>query len=308
MSLAQLDALPIGSKLATSDRPEVEVMMSNPVLFRPRTLAEALEILADNSDARPLAGGASLVAMMNAGLIKPGVLVSLARIPELSGIRVSTGGDIVIGAVTRHNDIAADSRLWGTAAILPNAAAQIAGTAVRNMGTIGGAIAHADPGLDFPPVLAALAATVEVASRAGRRLIRVTEFFLDWYTTALAPGEIVVAVHLSKPKPGVGMYLKHARVSGDFAIVSVAVTLASDGEVHVAIGGCGPTPLASAEVDRILSSDLSPSAVASAGEALLVQANPVDDVRATSAYRKLLIPRMLARALGNAVAASRSAA
>lgn len=283
-------------------------MTSNPVLFRPRALAEALQILAANPDARPLAGGASLVAMMNAGLVQSAALVSLTRISELSGISVSAGGEITIGAVTRHNDIAADGRFWGTTAILPQAAAQIAGTAVRNMGTIGGAIAHADPGLDFPPVLMALAATIEVASGAGRRHIPVAEFFLDWYTTALAPGEIVVAVHLSKPKPGVGSYLKHARVSGDFAIVSVAVTLASDGEVHVAVGGCGPGPLASAEADRILSCNLSLSAVTGAGEALSAQANPVDDVRGTAAYRKLLIPRMLARALDNAVAAARSAA
>lgn len=283
-------------------------MTSNPVLLKPSTLAEALEALAANPDARPLAGGASLVAMMNAGLVKPSVLVSLTRIAELSGIRVAAGGEIAIGAVTRHNDIAADGRLRGTAAILPHAAAQIAGTAVRNMGTIGGAIAHADPGLDLPPVLTSLAATVEVASRAGRRRIPIAEFFLDWYTTALASGEVVTAVHLAKPKPGVGLYLKHARVSGDFAIASVAVTLASDGEVHVAVGGCGPAPLASAEADRILSSDLSASAVASASELLSARADPVDDVRGTSAYRKLLIPRMLARALDNAAAASRSAA
>ncbi len=283
-------------------------MTPNPVLFRPQNLAEALDLLATITDARPLSGGASLVAMMNAGLVTPAALVSLTRIADLCGIRVSADGDIAIGAATRHNEIAGDGRLSGTAAVLAHAATQIAGTAVRNMGTIGGAIAHADPGLDFPPALVTVDATVEIASTAGRRLVPIREFFVDWYTTILAPGEIVVAVHLRKPKPGVGLYLKHARVAGDFAIVSVAISLTRDGEVRVAIGGCGPSSLASAEADRILSSDRSASASARAGDLLAALADPVDDVRGTAEYRKVLIPRMLARALNDAVAASRAAA
>jgi aerobic carbon-monoxide dehydrogenase medium subunit len=283
-------------------------MAPNPAFYHPRSIAEALDLLAEHADARPLAGGASLVAMINAGLVAPAALVSLTRIPELSGIRPAPDGGITIGATTRHNGIAADARLSGIAAVLPHAAAQIAGTAVRNMGTIGGAIAHADPGLDFPPALFALEATVEIASAEGRRHVPIREFFVDWYSTILGPGEIVVAVHLRRPKAGVGLYLKHARVSGDFAIASIAVTLARKGEVRVAVGGCGPFPLASSDVDHILSSDLSPSAIARAGELLAALANPVDDVRGTAAYRKTLIPRMLARALSDAIAASRAAA
>jgi carbon-monoxide dehydrogenase medium subunit len=283
-------------------------MAPNPILYHPRSIAEALDLLATHADARPIAGGASLVAMINAGLVAPAALVSLTRIPELSGIHPAPDGGITIGAATRHNGIAADARLSGIAAVLPHAAAQIAGTAVRNMGTIGGAIAHADPGLDFPPALFALEAMVETASAEGRRRVPIGEFFVDWYTTILGPGEIVVAVHLRPPKAGVGLYLKHARVSGDFAIASVAVTLARDGEVHVGVGGCGPFPLASGDADRILSSDLSLSAIARAGELLVALADPVDDVRGTAAYRKTLIPRMLARALSDAIAASRAAA
>ena len=176
------------------------------------------------------------------------------------------------------------------------------------MGTIGGAVAHADPGLDFPPALAAVEATLEIASSAGRRVVPISAFFLDWYTTILAAGEIVVAVHIRRPKPGVGLFSNTLGVAGDFAIVSVAVFLARDGEVHVAIGGCGPRPLASAEANQILSSDLSQSAAARAGDLLTSLANPVDDVRGTAEYRKVLIPRMLSRAIKDAVAASRVAA
>ena len=246
--------------------------------------------------------------MINAGLIAPAALVSLTRIPQLHGISISADGGVTIGAATRHNEVAGDSRLRGTAAVLPHAMSQIAGTAVRNMGTIGGAVAHADPGLDCPPALFALDATVEIASAAGRRLVPIREFFTDWFTTVLEPGEIVAAIRLRKPQPGAGLYLKHARVSGDYAIASIAISLAADGEVHVAVGGCGPAPLWSAQADQILSGALSAAAVAGAGDVLVELANPVDDVRGSADYRRMLIPRLLARAVAEVAVAAREAA
>ena len=167
-------------------------MTASPALFRPRSLAEAFDLLAAHQDSKPISGGASLVAMMNAGLVAPAALISLTRIPELSGISVTGEGSIRIGAATRHNDIAVDRRLVGTATVVAQAASQIGSVAVRNMGTIGGAVAHADPGLDFPPALMAIEASVEIASIAGRRSVPIREFFVDWYSTALDPGEIVV--------------------------------------------------------------------------------------------------------------------
>jgi carbon-monoxide dehydrogenase medium subunit len=275
-------------------------------LFRPNTLAEAIQLLATVPNAKPLAGGASLVAMMNAGIVEPAALVSIARIAELRGINVAPSGEVAIGASTCHREIAEERRLSGTLAVISDAAGQIASATVRNMGTIGGAIAHADPGLDFPPAVIAAQAAIEVASPVGHRRIPAADFFVDWYTTALQPGEIAVAVHLPKPKPGVGLYLKHARVAGDFAIVSVALSLARDGEAHVAVGGCGPTPLASAEADRLLSAATSDAAIAQACDLLTALADPVDDVRGTAEYRRMLIPRMLRRALHDA--STRSAA
>lgn len=281
-------------------------MIGKTNLFRPDSLSEALNLLATVQDVRPLAGGASLVAMINARIVEPAALVSLTNIPELKGIRVLPSGGIVIGASTRHREVAEDPRLTDTLAVVRDAAGQIASAPIRNMGTIGGAVAHADPGLDFPPALVAAQAVIEVASTAGRRNIPIAEFFVDWYTTSLKAGEIVVAVHLPKPKPGVGLYLKHARVAGDFAVASIALSVAQDGEVHVAVGGCGSTPLASAEVDRILSFSTSDAALAQAGEMLVGLADPIDDVRGTAEYRRMLIPRMLRRAISEA--ATRSAA
>jgi aerobic carbon-monoxide dehydrogenase medium subunit len=282
-------------------------MPSSPSWFRPRSLDEALDILARTPDARPISGGASLVAMMNAGLVEPAALVSLTRIPELSGIRVTADGSILVGAATRHSAVAADKAFAGTAAVLAHAASQIAGVAVRNMGTIGGAVAHADPGLDFPPALFAVDARVQIAAKSGRRTLPIRDFFVDWYTTALEPGEIVAGFEIPQPKPGTGLYLKHARVAGDFAIVSIALSLADDGEVRLAVGGCGPAPLASTEADQMLSSALSEEALRRAGEILTALANPVDDVRGTADYRKLVIPRMLARAVRE-IASGRKAA
>lgn len=300
--------LSLGGALRNEPDSMWDCMTSNPAFFRPQTVAEALELLATLTDARPISGGATLVAMINAGLVDPPALVSLTRIRELSGIRVSADGDIRIGAATKHNAIAADQSLCGTAAVLSHAASQIAGMAVRNMGTIGGAIAHADPGLDFPPALFTVDAVVEIASQSGRQRIPIREFFVDWYTTALRAGEIVAALEIRKPKAGIGRYLKHGRVSGDFAIVSVALSLARDGEVRVAVGGCGPSPLASADADAILSSDLSAGSVSRAADLLVTLANPVDDVRGTAEYRKLLVPRMLSRAIKEATCELRSAA
>jgi aerobic carbon-monoxide dehydrogenase medium subunit len=283
-------------------------MPRSPSLFRPRSLDEALDILADTPDARPISGGASLVAMMNAGLIEPFALVSLTRIPELSGIRRTVDGSILIGATTRHSTIAAEAALVGTAAVLAHAASQIAGVAVRNMGTIGGAVAHADPGLDFPPALVAVDARVQLAAKSVRRTLPIRDFFIDWYTTALETGEIVIGFEIPRPKPGAALYLKHARVAGDFAIVSIALSLADDGEVRVAVGGCGPTPLAAPEADQMLSASLSADAARRAGELLTALANPVDDVRGSAAYRTLLIPRMLGRAVREITSARKAVA
>ena len=131
----------------------------------------------------------------------------------------------------------------GTAAVVRHAASQIANAAVRNMGTIGGSIAYADPGLDFPPALVAVDASVEIAGKAGRRR-SAADFFVDWYTTALEPGEIVTAVLLDAVRVGGAAYLKHARVAGDFAIVSAAVCIDDAGPVRAVVGACGPAPLA----------------------------------------------------------------
>ena len=266
-------------------------------LFRPATIGEAVALLARDPEARPLAGGATLVAMMNARVAEPKALVSLAGIAEIRGISLLADGRVRIGAFTRHRETAACDVLTGSAAVLPHAASQIANATVRNMGTIGGSISFADPGLDYPPALVAAGATIEIASTAGARSIGAREFFVDWYTTALEPGELVTAVIVPRPQPGAGHYAKHARVAGDYATASVACSLEAAGACRVAVGACGPTPLANDEVDALLSSDRSDAALARAATWLAEQADPLDDVRGSAQYRRRLIAPLLARAV-----------
>lgn len=273
-------------------------------LYRPTTLAEATALLAQDADAKPISGGATLVAMMNARVVEPKALVSLAGIAELQGIAATADGGVRIGAFTRHRETAASALLVHGNAVLRSAAGQIANATVRNMGTIGGSIAFADPGLDYPPALVAAGARVEIASIAGRRVVPAREFFVDWYVTALQPGEIVSAVLLPAVRGGAGVYVKHARVAGDYATASVAASMSSDGRMSVAVGACGPTPLASDDANALLSKDRSDTTIARAAEALQALADPLDDVRGSADYRRRLIPGLLKRAV-RAVEAAR---
>ncbi len=273
----------------------------------PRTVDEATAWLAEDPEARPISGGATLVAMMNARVIEPHCLVNLARIDELRGIRVLDDGRVRIGAFTRHRETAECLALTSTAAVVPRAAAQIANATVRNMGTIGGSISFADPGLDYPPAIVAAGAEIEIAAASGRRSVAAKDFFVDWYTTALAPGEIVTAVIVPRPAAGGAAYEKHARVAGDYATAAAAVCIDAGGRVRAVIGACGPTPIADDTADAVLSSDRSDAAVARAGALLEARADPLDDVRGSAEYRRLLIPRLLLRAVRRAEADARGA-
>ncbi|MDM0001746.1 xanthine dehydrogenase family protein subunit M [Variovorax sp. J22P240] len=277
-------------------------------LYRPKTVDEATALLAQDAEAKPLAGGATLVAMLNARVIEPAALVSLADIDEIKGITVQDDGRVRIGAFTRHRETADCTLALGSANVVPHAASQIANATVRNMGTIGGSISFADPGLDYPPALVAAGAVVEIASVQGRRMVPAAEFFVDWYLTALEPGELVTAVLLPAPDRGAGVYIKHARVAGDYATASVAACLHGDTSMSVAVGACGPTPLADPEANALLSADRSDAAIARAAQWLVQRADPLDDVRGSADYRLLLIPRLLLRAVRAVEAAHRSAA
>ncbi|MGR9092112.1 MAG: FAD binding domain-containing protein [Gammaproteobacteria bacterium] len=273
--------------------------------FRPDSLDEALKRLAEFDDARPIAGGATLVAMMNSDLLAPTALVSLAAIDELAGICASTDG-IVIGAMTRHAVVAGDMRLRGDMAVIRLAAAEIGHPAIRAVGTIGGSIAHADPAADYPTALTAAGAEIEILGSGGRRRIAAAAFFEGFYTTALADGELITAVHLPPPRAdGTAVYRKIARSDGDFAIASMAFAGVFDGarcrRARIAVGGCGSTPIHSDAVDAMLI-DATPedACVADAAAALAAACDPMDDVRGSASYRRLLVRRLLPQVFAEA--------
>jgi carbon-monoxide dehydrogenase medium subunit len=276
------------------------------LFFRPGRVAEAVALLAEHEEARCLAGGATLVAMMNAGLVTPGALVSLAGIPELARISAGTDGGLRIGAMTRHNDTAGSLLFHAGQRVVPAAAARIANQVVRNMGTMGGSISFADPAADYLPALVAAEATVEIAGPQGPRLVPIADFVTDWYTTALEPGELVTAI-LVPPAPAgsIGIYEKLDRVAGDFAIASVALVLALEDGIcraaRIAIGGCGPAPVRLVEAEAgLVGTTLTDAGIAAAGALLTAACDPVDDVRASAAYRRAVVPRLLAKTIDRA--------
>lgn len=266
------------------------------MLHRPESLGEAVGLLSGDANVKPLAGGASLVAMLNARLVEPSALVSLARIRDLRGSEVLPDGALRLGAMMRHRELADHTVLDGPRGVLQQAARAIANPTIRAMGTIGGSIALDDPGADLPPALVAISATIEIVGGAGKRLVRAADFFVDWYTTVLAPDELVTAIVLPATNGGAGVYHKLARVAGDFAVASVAITLQGCGQVRAVVGACGPRPLGIDEAD----SALARGDVVAAGAMLAEAADPVDDSRASASYRRRVIPRLLARAFAEA--------
>ena len=274
---------------------------------RPETLRQAVGLLTKNADAKILAGGHTLLPTMKLRLAGPPQLIDLSLIEGLSGIELK-GRSLQIGAMARHAEVHDSAVVQEAIPVLAKLAGMIGDPAVRHMGTIGGSIAFADPGLDYPPAIVAAGAEVEIASATGRRRLPARDFFLDWYTTALEPGEIVVAVVLPRPGVGGAAYVKHARVSGDYATAAAAVCLEAGGAVRAVIGACGPTPIADPEADALLTSDRSDAAVARAGALLEARADPLDDVRGSAEYRRLLIPRLLLRAVRGAEASARKTA
>lgn len=277
---------------------------------QPTSLDAALAVLAADPEAMLLAGGATLVAMMNADLVAPTALVSLRAVPELRTIEVAADGGFRIGAMLSHAALAAEARLAGGHTVVRDAAAQIAHPSVRNIGTLGGAVAHGDPSSDLPAALVAANAAIETAGPAGKREIAAEDFFEDYLTTALQAGEMVSAVLLpAQPEGATGHYEKFARVHGDYATLSVALVLTMTGGecsfARIALGAAGATPVRVAEAEAyLLGSALGADAVAAAAAKLVEASDPVDDVRGSAEYRLMLVPRLLARALAAARAKS----
>jgi aerobic carbon-monoxide dehydrogenase medium subunit len=276
--------------------------------YRPRSLAEAVTLLHDVADAQLLAGGHSLLPAMKLRLSTPAALVDISRIEALAGISAAEG-QLRIGATTTHAAIAASDLLREQQPLLAETAAQIGDPQVRNRGTIGGALAHADPGGDYPAALVAAAATVHVAGPGGERQIAAADFFLDLFATALEPGEVITAVSLPRLRANSGCaYVKQRHPASGYCVVGVAavVTLASDGHciaVRLVVGGATAVPLAmTAAAEALQGRKPTEANVRQAVEHVVAAIRePLSDPYAATDYRIHLASVLCRRALATAV-------
>lgn len=275
---------------------------------RPKTLDEALDLLRKNKGAHVLAGGHSLLPAMKLRVSQPPVLVDIGRIKGLSGIKV-TKKEAKIGATTTHAAVAASKELMEACPILPETAAHIGDTQVRNRGTIGGSLSHADPAADYPTVMLALEATLTAESAAGARDIPAEKFFTDLLTTALKHGEILTSVSVpaygSAPNMG-GCYLKHRHPASSYAVVGVAALVGLKNgrvsKVSLVVGGATANPVRCAKAEEALM-DMEPAeaniATAAAEVASAIK-NPMGDLYASGDYRIHLATVLARRALTTA--------
>jgi aerobic carbon-monoxide dehydrogenase medium subunit len=256
---------------------------------RAGSLSEALEQM--GRGALPLAGGHSLLPALKLRLSAPEALVDIARIPELSGVRVD-GGTLVIGACTRHRVLVESSDVQANAAALAMAAGRIGDQQVRNRGTIGGSLAQADPHGDLPAVALALGAEIVARSASGSRTIAADEFFSDYYTTALEDGELITEIRIPSGQSQ-GAYAKFSRREQDWATIGAAVSRGADGW-RVALCGAAATAVRAAGVESALASGASTAdAAARAGEGL----SPEAGLDGSTEYKRHLATVMVRRAL-----------
>jgi carbon-monoxide dehydrogenase medium subunit len=272
---------------------------------RAHTLDDALAAL--DADSKILAGGQSLVPMLNMRLVRPARLVDINGVPELDGVRAAPDGGLDIGALTRHTDLLTAPLVKERAPLLAAATAHVGHRAIRNRGTVGGSLAHADPAAELPAALLALGASAVIAGRDGRRRVALEDFFLGALTTALAADEILIRIDIPDARSAGWGFAEVARRPGDFAIAGVAaVVRAARGRCDqarlVAFGAHErPARLRAAEA-AIMGSELS----AKLGERAAIHAEadcrPPDDVHASAEYRAHLVRVLTEQAVRDAVA------
>jgi carbon-monoxide dehydrogenase medium subunit len=224
---------------------------------RAGSVEEAVGLLARyKDDAKLLAGGHSLIPMMKLRLAQPKHLIDLRRVTGLSGIR-EEGGHLVIGGLTTHYAIESNATLKAKCPLLTEAGALIGDPQVRNVGTIGGSLAHADPAADWPAVVLALGAEMKLQGPKGVRTVKAKDFFQDLFTTAVGPDEVLTEVRIPIPAAGTGMaYVKHPHPASRFAVVGVAAVITVAGgtckEAHVGITGVGAKATRAKTVEGVL--------------------------------------------------------
>jgi CO/xanthine dehydrogenase FAD-binding subunit len=278
--------------------------------YRPATLEEGLDLMAEHGDqAKPLAGGQSLIPAMNFRLARPAVLVDINHISQLSYIK-EDAGELSLGGLTRQRDVERSTIVRRAAPLLHETMPFIAHLAIRNRGTVGGSLAHADPAAELPAVVLALGARMRARSRARDRWIPAEEFFTGLFSTSLNPDELLVEVAVPRLPDRSGCAFEEvSRRHGDYALAGSAavVTLDARGrciDARVVLLSVGDRPVVAEQAGRILRGEVQSAALidAAAGAAANQDIDPPADIHASSEYRRHLAGVLTRRALGRAFA------
>ena len=270
----------------------------------PKDLNEACQFLSQNEGAKVFAGGASLVVLLKNNLVSPSHLVNLKTISGLDAIDWDDREGLRIGPLNPHRDILSSPLVQKHCPILAEAASKIATPPIRNMGTIGGNLCHAEPSADFPPALIALGAKLKLISSKGERIVPIEAFFVDFYETVLSESEILVEIKIPplSLRSG-GTYIKLDKVTNSIAIVGVASVISLDKKgictfAGVGLGGVGPTPLKVEKANEILLGEkIEENHIDQLAKEAQAISNPIANVYASAEYRKEMTYLLTQRAL-----------
>ena len=274
----------------------------------PNSLEETFALLEKyGEDARVIAGGTSLVIMMRQRLLTPKIVISLARIPNLDGISYDEKEGLRIGAGARHRDIELSPIVREHYPLLHETFRKVAQPRIRNMGTIGGNLAGGDPLTDPGASLIALDAEVTIASSKGERTVRLDEFFIDYYQTALEPGELLTEIHVPSPKrPGWSHIKFTPRSVEDFATVGVAVTLGTQGtkceDIRLGLNSVASTIVRAKQAEQSLRGrEITDTTLRELGEIASTEVDPMDDNRGSAEYKREMVKVLVRRATEEAL-------
>jgi aerobic carbon-monoxide dehydrogenase medium subunit len=269
----------------------------------PDSVDEAIRLLGENAEAKVLAGGQSLLALMKLRIAAPAALVDISRLHHLSYVR-DDGSHLAIGALTTHDTIERNRMIRERFAAIGDAVARIGDQQIRNLGTIGGSACHADPAADLPTALLAVDAQLVIQGKDGGRVVTAPDFFLDFFATAVGHDEILTEIRLPYPPLGsASAYMKHSLREADFAIAmaGAAVTVGEDHvcrDVRIAFGAAGPTPLRALSAERYLKGkSLGDESITEAAERAIEGAEPPSDVHGSREYRLEMIKVLTKRSL-----------
>jgi len=282
--------------------------------FAPKTLKEALTLLDKyGDDCKIIGGGQSLLILMRQGLVAPQYLISIKGLSELSYIKDTKEG-LKIGALTTHRAIEKSPVIQKKFSVLADMEQRLASIQTRNWGTIGGNLCHGEPAGDPAPVLIALKATLTTTSLKGERNTAVEDFSLDYFETALEPGELLTEIQLPAAPPHTGTaYTKFNVIQSDLATVGVAVSItlgSGDGicqDIRIALGASAPTPMRAKQAEEVLrGKKITDDLLKKAGEVASTEAQPISDIAASEEYRRELVRVLVARVGNEALARAKA--